>query len=296
MSPFTAQARSDAGELRVQVEAAGTARPVASACVRAAIGLQLPRYWYHVGCTVHAAPELRLFHRQRTLLLGNDHTGASELAELQWARDGVPLDEQAAALRLLVDTVLLAMARERERFAAELVAELPGLRDAAGQSPFWDGLGRHFFSGDPRDAEAAHGEAWRSHVAALLPRHPVIAAFLPAPAQAAIAQVAPAARLLRELLEAAGLHYGHHVRIDDGGPVLRADLDALPAVTRARVWRVEAAADASGANSHLVMNAAGLALRAPAAPSGPCLRLAAAACAQLGLAPGDNVWALPAAA
>ena len=38
--------------------------------LRQAIGLTLPRVWYHVGCTVHAAPELGLFHRQRTLMLG----------------------------------------------------------------------------------------------------------------------------------------------------------------------------------------------------------------------------------
>ncbi|HSJ97513.1 MAG TPA: hypothetical protein VLC53_10600, partial [Myxococcota bacterium] len=31
--------------------------------VRRAIGLDRPRFWYHVGCAVHAAPELELFHR-----------------------------------------------------------------------------------------------------------------------------------------------------------------------------------------------------------------------------------------
>jgi hypothetical protein len=50
--------------------------------VRRAIGLDRPRFWYHVGCAVHAAPELELFHRQRTLLLGNDLTGAWEIADL----------------------------------------------------------------------------------------------------------------------------------------------------------------------------------------------------------------------
>lgn len=49
--------------------------------------MALPRVWYHVGCTVHAASELNLFHRQRTLMLGHNHTGASELADIAWARD-----------------------------------------------------------------------------------------------------------------------------------------------------------------------------------------------------------------
>ena len=49
-----------------------------------AIGLQLPRVSLHVGCTVHAAAVLGLFHRQRTLLLGHDHgrqrTGGHRMA------------------------------------------------------------------------------------------------------------------------------------------------------------------------------------------------------------------------
>jgi arginine N-succinyltransferase len=277
----------------VEDRASDRAQPgiLASARLRPAIGLDLPRYWYHVGCTVHAASELRLFHRQRTLLLGNDHTGASELADLAWAEDGVPLAEQAAALRLVVDSALLAMARERAAYAPQLIAELPGPRDAAGQSPFWAGLGRHFYSGDPLHAEGQHGSAWCSHVAALLPRHPVIVSFLPAAAQAAIAHLAPTALLLRELLEASGLRYGHHVGIADGGPVLEADLDQLPAVTQARVWRV--AEEGSGGSTHLVMNAAGVALHCVAAVAGAALLLPAAARQALGLAPGDSVWATP---
>ncbi len=206
-------------------EDGNTAQVDAVLRLRPPIGLVLPRYWYHVGSTVHAAPELQLFHRQRTLLLGNDHTGASELADLAWRVEGLPLAEQAAVLRLLISAALHRAAQQRAHTGPRLIIELPGVRDAAGQSPFWQGLGRHFYSGDPADAEARHGADWASHVAALLPRHPVLAAFLPEAAQAAIAQVPARAGLLRELLQACGLRYSHHVRIHDGGPVLEVDLD-----------------------------------------------------------------------
>jgi arginine N-succinyltransferase len=199
----------------------------ATLCLRTRIGLALPRYWYHVGATVHAAPELQLFHRQRTLLLGNDHTGASELAELAWRREGLTVAEQAAALHSLASGALAVAAQQRARPGEQLIVELPGVRDAAGQSPFWQGLGRHFYSGDPQDAERQFGADWPSHVAALLPRLPVLATFLPASAQAAIAQVAHHALLLRELLQACGLRYSHHIRIHDGGPVMVAELDDL---------------------------------------------------------------------
>ena len=198
------------------------------------IGLALPRVSYHVGCTVHAAQDLGLFHRQRTLLLGHDHTGASELADIAWARHELPLSEQAGALHALVAGALMHIATHRAHFAQRLIVELPGQRDAAGQSPFWAGLGRHFYRGDPAAALAKHGLAWRSHAASLLPRHLLYTSFLPPAAEAVIAQVQDSALVLREVLEDAGLRYSHHVNVEDGGPVLEAEIDDLPAVQQAQ--------------------------------------------------------------
>lgn len=201
--------------------------PLACLRLRAAIGLDLPRPWYHVGCVVHAAPALKLNHRQHTLLLGNDHTGCSELADLAWQRDGRSLAQQAAALQALVRGAIARIGAQRDKYASTLIVELPGRRDAQGRSPFWQGLGRHFYAGDPLAAAERFGPDWRCHVAALLPRQPVYASFLAPEAQAAIAQVDDAARLALDTLWHAGLRYGHHITIDDGGPVFEGVVDAL---------------------------------------------------------------------
>lgn len=274
----------------------GAPRVLAMLRLHPSIGMTQPRCWYHVGCTVHAAPELGLFHRQRTLLLGHDHTGASELCDIAWHADDVPLDTQAAALRLLVASACLLVARDRAGYAQRLIVELPGLRDAAGQSPFWQGLGRHFYSGDPAAAALKHGPAWRGHVAALLPRQPLYAAFLPAAAQAVIGQVHPQSLVLREVLEAAGLRYGHHVNVEDAGPVLDSDTDAMPGLTAARAWRWATSAHATGSPAMLLMlqHANGWrALRAAASVQGQRLLLTESTAASLGLLQDDEVWALP---
>jgi arginine N-succinyltransferase len=262
--------------------------------LRHAVGMALPRVWYHVGCTVHAASELKLFHRQRTLMLGHDHTGASELADIVWAHDDVAVSEQAATLHLLVQTALLVLARNRDRYAERLIAELPGPRDNSGNSPFWQGLGRHFFTGDPQAAAATHGAAWRTHVSALLPRQPVYTSFLPDAAQAAIAQVHPDALLLRDVLEQAGLRYSHHVNVEDAGPVLEAPTDDLATVSRARQWTLAESAQEGGA-ACLVL--AGMpegswrAARLRAQAQGRALALTAEALQTLGVAAGALVWA-----
>lgn len=230
--PGTAAASDGPAEHWLLVETQGA--PRACLRLRRAIGLTWPRPWYHVGCVVHAAPALQLQHRQHTLLLGHDHTGASELADIAWQRSGRSLAEQAAALRALVQGAIARIAAQRHRYAATLIAELPGRRDAQGRSPFWHGLGRHFYAGDPDAAAERFGPDWRGHVAALLPRQPVYAAFLSDSAQAAIAQVDDGSRLLLDTLWHAGLRYGHHITVDDGGPVFEAEVDALVGATPAR--------------------------------------------------------------
>lgn len=262
--------------------------------LRKAIGMDLPRVWYHVGCTVHAAPELGLFHRQRTLMLGHDHTGASELADIAWARDDVSLSDQAATLQLMLQAALLLLASRRGQHADRLIAELPGPRDGAGASPFWHGLGRHFFGGDPQAAAAAHGPAWRTHVAALLPRQPVYTSFLPAAAEAAIAHTHPGAALLREVLEEAGLRYSHHVNVEDAGPVLEASTDDLATVRRARRWTLAAASD-EGTLAWLVLantaDGSWRAARVRAHAQGASLSVSADALQTLEVAAGAPVWA-----
>jgi len=262
--------------------------------LRQAVGMALPRVWYHVGCTVHAASELGLFHRQRTLMLGHDHTGASELADIAWARQDTALSDQATTLQLLVQAALLVMASHRAKYAERLITELPGPRDSAGQSPFWQGLGRHFFSGDPQAAAHAHGPAWRTHVSALLPRQPVYTSFLPASAQAAIAQVHPDALLLREVLEQAGLRYSHHVNVEDAGPVLEASTDDLESVRRVRRWTVAEAAQ-EGTTVFLVLaegpGGEWRVVRLRAHAQGSTLAVSAEALHALGVAAGALVWA-----
>jgi arginine N-succinyltransferase len=119
------------------------------------------------------------------------------------------------------------MTASRDAHVGPVIFELPGWRDEAGQSPFWQGLGRHFYGGDLDELARQHGPHWRSALALLLPRQPIYTAFLAEPARQAIAQTTLAARGWMDALAHEGLRYSHHVSIVDGGPVFEAHLDAL---------------------------------------------------------------------
>ena len=215
----------------------GSERLVGSVRMQRNIGLDQPRYWYHLGTIVHAAPDLGLYHRQQMLLLGNDLTGAIELSDLSIDPRLAPsVHEQLtlvlvrAAVRALVDASDTSAASKQSL----LIAAIPGLRDANGESPFWGGLGRHFYSGDVAHAMARFGSAWLTHVAALLPRHPLVASLLQTPAQAAIGAMGEHAHFLHQALFAAGLRAGQHVSLFDGGPIFQATPEQL---VRANNWR-----------------------------------------------------------
>lgn len=208
-------------------------RPVACLRVRRRIGLKLPRYWFHVGCRVHAAPDLGMYRLERTLLLGNDHTGASELCDAAVDADYLngPRSESAPAraaatpiLRRLIEEALHCLRQvphteTAEGAATRIIAALPGVREGDGSAPFWQGLGRHFYDAEIASVRARHGSAWLTHVAALLPRHPLVVSILPPATQAAIGRHHPAAEDLRKALSEAGFRPGQHVDLYDGGPV-----------------------------------------------------------------------------
>lgn len=199
---------------------ADSASDLPLACLRlvARQGLDLPRFSYHVGRLVQAAAELGLLRTQTTLLLGNDHNGESELADLACA-PGLPPERQVQALTELVQTALRCIQAQPQRFGERLMVELAGPRDEAGRSPFWQGLGAHFYAGDPDAAQAKYGDAWRSHLAALLPRQTLYLALLNDAAQAAMGLVGAAATTAAEALEGCGFSDSQHVRVDDGGPL-----------------------------------------------------------------------------
>ncbi|MCV2353944.1 arginine N-succinyltransferase [Paucibacter sp. B2R-40] len=207
----------DAAQWLILADAASGA-PLACLRLVEHLGHELPRFSYHVGRVVHAAAELALFRTQTTLLLGNDHCGESELADLACA-PGLPAQVQTAYLTQLIQAALVRIQAQPARFGECLMVELAGPRDDRGQAPFWQGLGAHFYAGSPLAAQTKFGDAWRSHLAALLPRQTLYLSFLSAAAQAALGQVGAAAQSAAQALAACGFVYSRHVRVDDGGPI-----------------------------------------------------------------------------
>ncbi len=280
------------------LEDVGANRIGGISAIEAAVGLSEPWYNYRVGTLVHASRELGVYTSVPTLFLSNDHTGHTELCTLfvdhayRRSRNGP----------LIAKSRLLFIAEFRARFADKVISELRGLVDGDARSPFWEGLGRHFFAMEYSTADYLTGIGRKAFIAELMPRHPVYANLLPAEARAAIGSVHPHSAAARAMLEQEGFRYEGCIDIFDAGPTLEAFRDDIGAVRQSRVLAAtlveeDPSADGSGDDvPWLVSNRRLDDFRAAvvAAPSRvdrmPLLPLAAAA---LGVTEGDEVRAVP---
>jgi arginine N-succinyltransferase len=202
--------------------------------IEAAVGLAEPWYNYRVGTLVHASRGLGVYTAVPTLFLANDHTGATELASLF-------VDEQFRHGRsgpLIAKSRLLFVAEFADRFAPKVIAELRGVITAEGRSPFWEGLGRHFFAMDYSTADYLTGIGQKSFIAELMPRHPVYVNLLPQPAREAIGAVHADTMPARVMLEQEGFRYEGYVDIFDAGPTVECYRDNIHAVRQSRVLPV----------------------------------------------------------
>ena len=209
-------------------------RVVGISGIEGAVGLKEPWYNYHVGTLVHASRTLGVYTVAPTLFLANDHTGHSELCSLF-------LDQRFRVGKngaLLAKSRLLFIADFAHLFAAKVIAELRGKLDADGLSPFWEGLGRHFFAMEYSTADYLTGIGQKSFIAELMPKHPVYVNLLPTAARDAIGVVHADTAPARVMLEQEGFRYEGYVDIFDAGPTLECFRDTIDAVRRSQALPV----------------------------------------------------------
>ncbi|WAT04341.1 arginine N-succinyltransferase [Rouxiella badensis] len=225
---------------------------VGVSALEVAVGLSEPWYNFRLGTLIHASKSLNIYKPVPTLFLSNDHTGYSELCTLfldpdyRHSRNG----------QLLSKVRFLFMAAFRERFAPKVIAEMRGVSDDKGHSPFWDSVGQHFFAMEFAEADRLTGMGQKSFIAELMPKHPLYTELLSPQARAVLGEVHPQTAPARALLEKEGLRYQGYVDIFDAGPTLEGEVDNLRAVKESQLLpaRITTATSFEDETFYLVAN------------------------------------------
>ena len=195
---------------------AGVVQGVAG--IDSAVGLKSPFYSFRQEEVVHASPDMQMYNRIPALRLCHEYTGATALCTFFIN----PQFYTPVHLHLLSRARLLFVAAHPERFSHRILAEMQGVRDEQGISPFWESLGQHFFSMDMNQAVYLAGIRAKAFIADLLPKHPVYIPMLTSMAQQALGEVHKQRRQVRDRLLAEGFAFGGCVDVFDGGPQLEA--------------------------------------------------------------------------
>ncbi len=256
------------------------------------VGRQWPFYSYRMATLTQHSKELNRTFRAEMLGLVTDLEGSSEVGGLF-----LHPSERAGGLgMLLARSRYLFVAMHRQRFGDKILAELRGVIDERGGSPFWDGVAGRFFGMSFQEADYFNAINGNQFIADLMPKHPVYIAMLSESARSAIGLPHPSGRAAMRMLEEEGFAYEGYVDIFDGGPTMTARTDRVRSIAQARcavVAHIRAPEGNGGATKALVATGRLADYRcafAEIAEGEDGLVLDPVAAAALGVSVGDSVW------
>ena len=213
--------------------------------IESALGQDSPWYNYHLGTLVHASPSLNVYGKSRTLTLSNDHTDCSELCTL-FLDAGYRHSKNGS---LLSKSRFMFIASQKQRFNHRIIAEMRGVSDEQGNSPFWDGLGAHFFSMPFSRADYLSGLGNKAFIAELMPKLPIYTNLLKDSVQEVIGKVHQNTAPALNMLEQEGFANLGYVDIFDGGPTIEANIKHIRAVNESEQVQIRVDDEASQADS-----------------------------------------------
>ncbi len=232
------------------MEDVATGRIMGTSGIESYVGLDDAFYHYHLGKVVHNSRQLNIYNTADILTLCNDYTGASELCTL-FLREEF---RKGSTGRVLSKFRFLFLAQHQERFSNTVIAEMRGVSDENGDSPFWKWLEEHFFSMDFPTADYLTGIGQKVFIAELMPKYPVYVNLLSKEAQAVIGKVHKNTEPALKLLKSEGFTYKQYVDIFDGGPTVEADISQIHTVQNSDLFAVEIVNELESDKSVIIAN------------------------------------------
>ncbi|EQB15976.1 arginine N-succinyltransferase [Sphingobium lactosutens] len=206
------------------------------------VGQNWPFYSYRLGMLTQHSRELGRTFRAQMLSLTTDLEGSVEVGGLFLH----PRERAEGLGLLLARSRYLYIRNHRARFGDRVIAELRGVIDEAGGSPFWDGLAGRFFGMSFQEADEFNAVNGNQFIADLMPKTPIYTAMLTDSARAVIGLPHPNGRAAMRMLETEGFENAGYVDIFDGGPTMVGQVDQLKTIAAARDVILAATHDGGG--------------------------------------------------
>jgi arginine N-succinyltransferase len=205
-------------------------RQICGICgIVAKVGGFEPFYAYRIETSIHQSEVLHVRKEIQTLHLVEMHSGPCEIGSLFLSPEHRVPDNG----RLLSLSRFLFMANYPGYFDPMVIAEMRGILDNKGRSPFWDAIGHHFFDIDLPRADYL-SMVNKRFIADLMPKHPIYIPLLPKEAQEVIGEVHRHTKPALRILEDEGFESCDMVDIFEAGPVVRCNLPEVRAIRESK--------------------------------------------------------------
>lgn len=199
-----------------------------------------PYYFYRTETHHHESKQIGVKNDIVTLHFHFVHNGPAEICSLYLD----PAFRNAQNGRFLSLSRFLFMAENRKYFEQEVIAEMRGMVNDSGHSPFWDAVGAHFFKIDFPEADSMYMQS-KKFIEDLMPKSPIIANLLPEEARNVIGKVHPNTEPAKRILEQEGFKYAGLVGLFEPGPVVIAEIDKIRTIRESIVGVITEISDKS---------------------------------------------------
>jgi arginine N-succinyltransferase len=211
--------------------------------VKGAVGLKRPFFSFRVVGIAAYSAGLNVRFDHKALVLVNECAGWSEVGSLFLKAE----KRNGGTGGLLAQSRYMLIAAEPARFAEQVLAELRGVFDEKGRSPFWEDVAHKFFPMPFEEADRLSASSDGQFILDLAPRHPIYVALLPERARAVVGQVHPDGRAAKALLEREGFRETGLIDIFDAGPTVACPRDEIRTLKESRRLRLKLASEVEDA-------------------------------------------------
>ena len=223
---------------------------VGTSALEAKTGYDSPFYSFKISKRTRMCHTLNIRSEYEVLSLVNDNQGNSEMCTLflnpEYRKNSNGL--------LLSKARFLFLAQHPKRFASRVIAEMRGISDENGQSPFWDNIGSHFFHMEFAEADRLTLATNKQFIADLMPRNPIYIKLLSPEAQAVIGKPHDSTVPAMNILLKEGFRFNNYVDIFDAGPTIEAPLQEIRTVKSSRIMTIKNISDEVSSSKYLLAN------------------------------------------
>lgn len=223
---------------------------VGTSAIKSIVGCDAPFYSYKVSKRTRICHSLNIRSDYDVLSLVNDNQGHSEICTL-FLDPNYRLNSNGL---LLSRARFLFIANYPMRFADTIIAEMRGVSDEAGNSPFWDNFGSHFFHMPFEKADKLTLSTNKQFIADLMPRSSIYVKLLAPAAQSVIGQPHLSTLPAMNILLHEGFRYNNYIDIFDAGPTIEAPKHAIRTAQTSKVYTLKAMIDEVNSKRFILAN------------------------------------------